>query len=167
MNTITPTQEGSLTECEWQIVEMALKDRPRSLNPDGRFARFIQCFFGIRIARKLANEKLEAVRRFCVRAWYWNIIRTKDLWMLTDADYPTGVVFQILAHIADRRAAQVIAAIPAAPNVICEGQKGNKPNGENSTIPAQRIPYNHRTNGRVLARLLFNGRWPLAHSRHA
>ncbi len=87
----------------------------------------------------------ERGRRFCVRAWYWNIIRTKDLWMLTDAGYPTGVVFQILAHIAGRRAAQVIAAIPAAPNAISEGKKGSKPNGENSTIPAQRVPHNYQT----------------------
>jgi hypothetical protein len=96
-------QKDSLTELEWRVVEMALSDGPRSMNPDGRIGRFMKLFFGISVAQKLANEKLEALRRFCVRAWYWNLIRTKDLWMLLDAGYPSVAVVQILAHIGCRR----------------------------------------------------------------
>lgn len=103
MNTITQTNEGTLTEVEWRVIEMALSDGPRSMNPDGRIARFMKFVFGISIAQKLANEKLEALRRFCVHAWFWNLIRTKDLWMLLDAGYPSVAVVQILAHIGGRR----------------------------------------------------------------
>lgn len=102
-NMNTPSREGALTEREWQVVAMALNDGPRSLNPDGRVARFMRLVFGVSVARKLANEKLEALRRFCVRAWYWNVIRSRDLWMLIDAGFPTSVAFQILAHIARYR----------------------------------------------------------------
>jgi hypothetical protein len=99
----TPTLTQELTELEWRVVDMALKDGPRSMSPDGRFARFMRHVFGVSVPQKLANEKLEALRRFCVRAWYWSLIRTEDLWMLTDAGYPSSAVFHIVAHIAGRR----------------------------------------------------------------
>ena len=103
MSTVTLTEEGLLTELEWRVVDMALDDGPRSMNPDGRLARFMRHVFGVSVAQKLANEKLEALRRFCVRSWYWSLIRTENLWMLMDAGYPSSAVIQILAHIAGRR----------------------------------------------------------------
>jgi len=103
MNTVILTKEGQLTELEWRVVEMALNDGPRSMNPDGRLARFVRFFFGISTARNLANEKLEALRRFCVRAWHWSLIRSEDLGKLMDAGYPSSAVFQIVAHIASSR----------------------------------------------------------------
>lgn len=103
MNAVALPQQPSLTELEWQVVEIARKDGPRSANPDGRFARFMRDFFGIPVARKLANEKLEALRRFSVRAWYADLIRTGDLSILMDAGYSSSVVFLILTHVARYR----------------------------------------------------------------
>jgi hypothetical protein len=101
MNAVT--SNPSLRQLEWHVVEIAREDGPRSLNPDGFLARLSRDLFGLPMARRLANEKLEALRRFCVRAWYWDLIRTSDLRSLMDAGYSSMAVFQILAHVAGHR----------------------------------------------------------------
>ena len=103
MNAITLKLESSLTNLDWQVIGMARSDGPRSINPDGRFTRFLRDFFGLPIARKLANEKLETLRRFCVRAWFWDLIRTREVRALVEAGYTSVDVFQILAHVAGYR----------------------------------------------------------------
>ena len=75
MNVIALNQGCSLTDLDWKVVEVARRDSPLSINPDGRLPRFLRNFFGFPIARGLANERAEAFRRFCVRAWYWDLIR--------------------------------------------------------------------------------------------
>ena len=103
MNALPSNRNGSLQELDWRVVEIARADGPRSLNPDGRFTRFLGDFLGLPVAQKLADEKLEALRRFCVRAWYWDLVRSKDLRVLMDAGYSSAAVFQILAHVARHR----------------------------------------------------------------
>ena len=103
MNAIALKLECSLTNLDWQVVGMARADGPRSINPDGRFTRFLRDFFGLPITRKLANEKLETLRRFCVRAWFWDLIRTREVRALVEAGYTSVDVFQILAHVAGYR----------------------------------------------------------------
>ena len=103
MNAITLNLGCPLTELDWQVVEIARMDGPRSIKPDSGFTKFLKDFFGLPIARKLANDRLEALRRFCVRAWYWDLIRTSDLEALTDAGYSKSDALQILAHVARHR----------------------------------------------------------------
>jgi hypothetical protein len=103
MNALPLAQKEPLKELDWRVVEIARADGPRSLNPDGWLNKFVESFFGFPIARKLANEKLEALRRFCVRAWYWDLVRSKDLRMLMNAGYSSAAVLQILAHVAGCR----------------------------------------------------------------
>ena len=103
MNAPALKLECSLTDLEWRVVEIAHSDGPRSINPDGRFTKFLREFFGLPIARKLANEKLESLRRFCVRAWYWDLIRGRDIRSLMEAGYTSADLFQILAHVASYR----------------------------------------------------------------
>ena len=55
------------------------------------------------MARRLTSKKLEALRQFCVRAWYWDLIRTSDVRTLMNAGYPSTAVFQVLAHVAGHR----------------------------------------------------------------
>jgi hypothetical protein len=103
MNAITLNQGCSLTDLDWRVVEIARMDGPRSMNPDGRFTRFCRNFFGLPIARKLANERLEALRRFCVRAWYWDLVRSTDVHELVAAGYSMPDAFQIVTHVAGYR----------------------------------------------------------------
>jgi hypothetical protein len=92
-----------LSDVDWIVVDIARKDGPISLNPDGLWARISSNLFGLAVANRLADDTLEALRRFCVRAWYWNFIRTSDLRTLIEAGYSHVQALQILAHIAGRR----------------------------------------------------------------
>ena len=103
MNALALTLECSLTDLEWRVVEIARSDGPRSITPDGRITKLLREFFGLPIARTLANEKLEALRRFCVRAWFWDLIRARDVNALVEAGYTSLDLFQILAHVAGFR----------------------------------------------------------------
>ena len=103
MNAIALKLDCTLTDLDWQVVKMARQDGPRSINPDGSLTRFLRDFFGLPIARRLANDKLEGLRRFCVRAWFWDVIRTRDVRALTAVGYTSVDVFQILAHVAGFR----------------------------------------------------------------
>jgi hypothetical protein len=103
MNAITLNQRCSLTDLDWQVVEIARMDGPRSIKPDGGFIKLLKDFFGLPLARKLANERLEALRRFCVRAWYWDLIRSADMRVLTEAGYSVLDAFQIINHVAGTR----------------------------------------------------------------
>jgi hypothetical protein len=103
MNAIAINADYSLGGLDWRIVEIARLDGPRSMNPDGRLARFLRNVVGVRIPRALANDKLEALRRFCVRAWYWDFVRPQDVRPLMEAGYTSLNVVQILAHVAERR----------------------------------------------------------------
>ena len=103
MNAIALKLECSLTDLEWRVIETARSDGPRSIKPDGRFTRFLRNFFGLPMTRRLANEKLEALRRFCVRAWFWDLIPSRDVRALMEAGYTSLDLFQILAHVAGYR----------------------------------------------------------------
>jgi len=91
-----------LSNLDWRVIEMARADGPRSLNPDGMVARLTR-FIGIRVPRSLANDAIEALRRFSVRAWYWDQIRPRDLRALYGAGYSTTHLLQILAHVTSVR----------------------------------------------------------------
>lgn len=103
MNATSPTAGRSLTDFEWKIVEIARTDGPRSINPDGRLVRFLRDFFGFPVARGLANERAEALRRFSVGAWYRDRISAGDVRPLLAAGYSTADVARILAHVAGYR----------------------------------------------------------------
>jgi hypothetical protein len=92
-----------LSELDWRVVDTARADGPRSLNPDGLVSRLIRAVFGISGPRALANEKLEALRRFSVRAWYWDFIRAKDVRTFFDAGYSRTNVLEILSRIGMTR----------------------------------------------------------------
>jgi len=91
-----------LSAIDWRVVDMARADGPRSFNPDGWLASILRVI-GFSVAHGLANESLEALRRFSIRAWYWDLIRSSDILLLSDAGYSGTHVRQILDHVADLR----------------------------------------------------------------
>ena len=103
MGAIDPDGGCSLTDLDWRVIKVARMDGPKSINPDGRLARFLRNFFGLPISRQLANKRAEALRRFCIRAWYWDLIRASDVRRLIDAGYSMADVPRILAHVAGNR----------------------------------------------------------------
>lgn len=65
----------ALTALEWSIVAMAEKDPISSLREPGRFLSLLRSLFGVRRPNRLANDRLEALRRVAVHAWHyrWNV----------------------------------------------------------------------------------------------
>jgi hypothetical protein len=62
-----------------------------------------RAFFGIETPRPLANERLEALRRFSVRAWFWDLVRTKDMRAFFEAGYSSNDAWRILNYVAAHR----------------------------------------------------------------
>jgi hypothetical protein len=96
-------QHGHLSYLDWKVVEIAHEDGRWSLNPDGLVARLMSGLFGIEVGRALANERLEALRRFAVCAWFSEFIPARETIRFLDAGYSTANARQILEHIAANR----------------------------------------------------------------
>ena len=60
----------ALGRTEWSVIDMARDEGPRSANPNAFINRLLSKLFGIAIARPLANERLESLRRFALAAWF-------------------------------------------------------------------------------------------------
>lgn len=56
---------------EWSVVVLARGDRLATLSDPGRFTKAVGKFFGLETSTKLANERLEALRRISVLAWHY------------------------------------------------------------------------------------------------
>ncbi|MCJ8159886.1 hypothetical protein [Sphingomonas sp. LaA6.9] len=82
---------------------MARWDGPRSLNPDGLLARIERVVFGTDIPLPLANKRLESLRRFSVKIWFWQHVRERDLRALLETGFSLDDARRILAYIARHR----------------------------------------------------------------
>jgi hypothetical protein len=90
----------SLSYHEWAVVDMARQDGPRSTNPNSLFNSLLRTLFGVSIPRPLANDRLEALRRFAVAAWYRAELRARDLGALFAAGFSSNDAARIIAHVA-------------------------------------------------------------------
>lgn len=57
------------TALEWSVIALARKDTLSSLSTPGRMSRALGGLFGLSTASRLADPKLEALRRLAVHAW--------------------------------------------------------------------------------------------------
>lgn len=103
MNAVTMTEQCSLTDLDWRVVQIARSDGPRSVLSNARLARLFEFVVGSPLALELANQRLETLRRFCVRAWYRDRIGTRDVRAFIDAGYSMDDAVKILAHVAGIR----------------------------------------------------------------
>jgi hypothetical protein len=68
-----------LSALEWSIVAMAERDGLASIREPGRYTRALRNFFGFKQPNRLANERLEALRRLAIFAWHhgWNVPKSE------------------------------------------------------------------------------------------
>lgn len=99
----TPTDSEALGYHEWAVVDMARQDGPRSANPDSIINRLARTLFGVSVPRALANERLEALRRFGVAAWFRKVIRVNELRSLFAAGFSSNDAARVLAYVAANR----------------------------------------------------------------
>lgn len=61
--------DAGFTALEWQVIALARRDSLCSLHAPGRLHRLLTRLFGLRTASKLADPRLETLRRLAVHAW--------------------------------------------------------------------------------------------------
>lgn len=65
-----PAPEAGLTALEWSVVALAERDSLASLRAPSRLAVAFAAVFGGTTDNRLADPRLEALRRVSVHAWY-------------------------------------------------------------------------------------------------
>lgn len=66
----TAPELARFTALEWSVVALAERDRLSSLREPGRMAVALGSLFGERRSTRLADPKLEALRRMAVLTWH-------------------------------------------------------------------------------------------------
>ena len=61
--------QARLSALEWSVVALAERDTIASLKEPGRIAAALESLFGLHRPNKLANPRLEVLRRVAVFAW--------------------------------------------------------------------------------------------------
>ena len=103
MNSVSNFKPQPHGEMSWRVIDMARSEGPHSLNPDVLFARIARGLFGMTVARGLANDGLEALRRFSVRAWFWDFVPAGEVQAFLAAGYSVSDAERILAYVAHHR----------------------------------------------------------------
>ncbi|WP_010543997.1 hypothetical protein [Sphingomonas elodea] len=95
-----------LTPLEWQVVGIARRDRLASLQAPGRWARFVQIFFGgDRASPRLADTRLEALRRLVVLASHkGSALPAEEIAAFHAAGYTQAQLALVLARLGDAAA---------------------------------------------------------------
>jgi hypothetical protein len=65
-----PAEPAGFPRREWEIIGLARRDGLASLRAPGRLGRFVAWAFGAGINPRLADPRLEALRRVAVLAWH-------------------------------------------------------------------------------------------------
>ncbi|QJU58616.1 hypothetical protein HL653_13340 [Sphingomonas sp. AP4-R1] len=90
---------------EWTTILMSRRDGLSSLGTPGRFARFLGRLFGIDHKPRLADARLEALRRFAVLSWVhgYNVPKS-EFGVFKAAGYSMSQAETLLASVAITRA---------------------------------------------------------------
>ncbi|PZU09588.1 hypothetical protein [Sphingomonas sp.] len=89
---------------EWTTILFSRRDSLSSLGEPGRIARFLGRLFGIDPKPRLADARLEALRRFAVLSWHhgYNVPKS-ELGAFKQAGYSVSQAETLLASIAIAR----------------------------------------------------------------
>jgi hypothetical protein len=104
---VTRAPIGGLTALEWQVVAIAQRDRLSSLEAPSRMAIALGAIFGgERSNPRLADPRLEALRRLAVLAWHrgYNLPES-EIRAFHEAGFSSEQLETLLASISRGRAA--------------------------------------------------------------
>ncbi|WP_313540168.1 hypothetical protein [Sphingomonas sp.] len=102
-----PREETKLSALEWQVVAIAQRDRMSSLEAPSRLSiAFGVIFGGERGNPRLADPKLEALRRIAVISWHRGFrVPQSEIQRFHAAGYTPGQLETLLTSISRGRAA--------------------------------------------------------------
>jgi hypothetical protein len=96
---------SGLSALEWLVVALARRDGLGSLRTPGRIGAALSRVFGGRGEPRLANPKLEALRRFAVFAWHrGHNVPPSELAAFRDAGFSPNQAETVLESILSTRA---------------------------------------------------------------
>jgi hypothetical protein len=97
---------SGLSTLEWQVVAVAQGDPLSTLAPPSRLAATLRLLFGIEPGKsRLADPRLEALRRAAVLAWHKGYaLPPHEVQAFHDAGYSPEKLESLLAGISQRRA---------------------------------------------------------------
>jgi len=101
-----PTKPAGFSTQEWLVIALAEQDRLSSLNAPGRITAALNRLFGRQAAPRLANPRLEALRRLAVMAWHHgHQVPPSELAAFHAAGFSTGQAETLLDAVTTERAA--------------------------------------------------------------
>jgi len=99
--------ETGFSALEWSVVAIARNDRLSSLEEPGRVAMALGLLFGDRPNPKLADAKLEALRRMSVLAWHKGYtVPAAEIRAFHESGFTIDQYETLLASISRGRAAR-------------------------------------------------------------
>lgn len=105
---VTPAQAtASLSALEWSVVALARRDRVSSLSEPSRIATAMGRLFGTSNNPRLADPRLEALRRLAVLAWHHGYVVPKsEIKNFLSAGFTLDQFETMLKSISGERAAR-------------------------------------------------------------
>lgn len=99
-----PEEETGLGALEWAVVAIARGDRLSSLRQPGRMAMALGTVFGAKHNPRLADPKLEALRRMAVLSWHHGYsVPSRELRAFVAAGFTADQYEILLASISAAR----------------------------------------------------------------
>ena len=100
----TRTQSG-FSGLEWSVIALARRDRLTSLNQPSRVAQALGALFGTWKNARLADSRLEALRRMAVLAWHKSyVVPVSEIRAFKEAGFTTEQYETLQASISRGRA---------------------------------------------------------------
>jgi hypothetical protein len=97
-------EAAEFSALEWTTILFARRDGLSSLAAPGRFTRLVRRLFGLAAKPRLADARLEALRRFAIFAWEHGYNAPKsELIAFKNAGYTVAQAETLLASIAIAR----------------------------------------------------------------
>lgn len=102
--TATASDAGLFSSTELRVIGLAERgDATREIAPDSRFGRFAEWAFGLRLARPLADPRLESLRRFASLARHHaEQVGAQEVSRFVEAGYSRGQALGLLAYLGHR-----------------------------------------------------------------
>lgn len=98
-----PSEPG-LSALDWSVVALARRDSLSSLRSPGRIANALATVFGGSTSNRLADPRLEAIRRVSVHAWHRGFaIPESEVRAFHDAGFSSDTLEQLVTSISRAR----------------------------------------------------------------
>lgn len=103
--TTVPAADTGFSPLEWSVIALARRDKIASLREPGRLSRALGGVFGRGTQSRLADPRLEAVRRLAVQAWHHGYtLPVSEIGRFLASGFSREQVETLLASIARARA---------------------------------------------------------------